>query len=81
LFYCCNRKRKVLVGGEVLEFKDYPWHPKDLHLVDETCPWHKYYVSFTTRPSGPRLLDVRIPFVNYYDGPTLHRLTRLSRGD
>jgi len=80
LLYCCNRERKVLVGGEVLEFKHYPWHPKDVHLVDETCPWHKYYLSFITTANGPRVFGARIPFVNDFDGPTRHRLTRLSRG-
>jgi len=80
LFYCCNRERKVLVGGEVLEFEHYPWHPKDVHLVDETCPWHKYYLSFITTANGPRVFRTRIPFVNDFDGPTRHRLTRLSQG-
>ncbi len=80
LFYCCNRERKVLAGGEILEFKHYPWHPEDVHLVDETCPWHKYYLSFITTANGPRVFGARIPFVNDFDGPTRHRLTRLSRG-
>lgn len=77
LFYCCNRERKVLIGGEIVEFREYPWHPKDVHLVDEGCPWHKYYASFTTTSNGPRVLGMRVPFVNYYDGPTWHRLSRL----
>ena len=80
LFYCCNRERKILVGGEIQEFRRYPWHPKDVHLVDERCTWHNYYVSFATKVNGPRVLGVRVPFVNYYDGPTWHRLTRLSQG-
>jgi len=79
LFYCGNRERKVLVGGEVREFAHYPWHPEEVHLVDEPCPWHNYYLSFATNSNGPRMLGVRIPFVNYYDGPTWHRLTRLRR--
>ena len=56
LFYCCNRERKMLVGGEVQEFTRYPWHPEDVHLVDEPCPWHKYYLSFATNSNGPKLL-------------------------
>ncbi len=79
LFYCCNRERKVLVGGEVQEFARYPWHADDVHLVDERCPWHQHYFSFSTYSNGPRLLGIRIPFVNYFDGPIRHRLTQLSR--
>jgi len=77
LFYCCNRERKVLVGGEISDYREYAWHPKDVHLVDERCPWHKYYASFTTTANGPTVLGMRVPFVNYYDGPTWHRLSRL----
>jgi len=77
LFYCCNRERKVLIGGEIVEFRAYPWHSKDVNLIDEKCPWNNYYVSFTTTTNGPRILGVRVPFVNYYDGPTWHRLSRL----
>ncbi len=79
LFYCCNRERKVLVGGEVQEFSRYPWQADDVHLLDERCPWHQYYFSFSTYSNGPRFLGIRIPFVNYFDGPIRHRLTRLSR--
>ncbi len=79
LFYCCNRERKMLVGGEVQEFARYPWHGEDVHVVDEHCPWYKSYLSFATNSNGPKLLGVRIPFMNYYDGPVWHRLTRLSR--
>ncbi len=79
LFYCCNRERKVLVGGEVQEFSRYPWQADDVHLLDERCPWHQYYFSFSTYSNVPRFLGIRIPFVNYFDGPIRHRLTRLSR--
>jgi len=79
LFYCCNREIKILTGGEVQEFARYPWHSKDIHFVDEHCPWYKYYLAFITKSNGPKILGTRIPFVNYFDGPTCHRLTRLSR--
>jgi hypothetical protein len=79
LFYCCNRERKVLVGGEIQEFTRYPWYSEDVHLVDERCPWHKYYLSFSTSSNGPKLLGCRVPLMNYFDGPTWHRLTRLRR--
>lgn len=66
LFYCCNRERKVLPGGEVSSFLDYPWSPSDRILIDEPCPWHQYYLA----PS-PTLF-------HRYDGVHRHRLTTLA---
>lgn len=76
LFYCCNRERKQLVGGEVQEFDRYPWSGRDVHLVDGACPWHRYYLAVRR---GPCVLGRRWPLVNYFDGPHRHRLTRLAR--
>lgn len=76
-FYCSNRERKVLAGGEITEFAAYPWHQGDKHLVDEPCPWHNWFLDRGPTARGPRILGLRIPFVNYYDGPTRHRLTVL----
>lgn len=78
LFYCCNREAKTLPGGEVLEFRNYPWRQDDVHRVDGPCPWHQYFFAPRTTARGPRLLGVRLPFVNFYDGLTLHRLSALS---
>lgn len=80
LFYCCNRELKVLPGGEVVEFKKYPWDDNDKHLIDEYCPWYKYFLSLLScqAQNGPRIFGIRIPFINYFDGPILHRLTVLS---
>jgi hypothetical protein len=58
LFYCCNRELKRLIGGEVIEFKKYPWWPADRHLVDEVCPWYRY--QLLTRRSA-KLLGIPIP--------------------
>jgi SAM-dependent methyltransferase len=74
LFYCCNRELKRLIGGEVIEFKKYPWWPADRHLVDEVCPWYQY--QLLTRRSA-KLLGLPIPRVKYYQ-PILHRLTVLA---
>ena len=74
LFYCCNRESKALVGGEVSEFLNYPWNNGDQYLVDEYCPWHQYFFSLSLAEKGPRLVGVRVPFVNFYDGRHLHRL-------
>lgn len=77
LFYCCNREVKNLEGGERTEFFEYPWQARDRHLVDELCPWWRHRFSTTTSPRGPRLLGVRVPFVNYFK-PVRHRLTVLA---
>lgn len=65
LFYCCNRVLKKLPGGEILEFKKYPWHEKDRHILDEEPRFYEYkFIS-------------EFPFVSYLDGRMQHRLTNL----
>ena len=78
LFYCCNRIEKIMEGGEVSRFFSYPWRKDDIYLVDEYCPWHRHFLSPQLSTCGPELQGVRIPFVNYFDGPVFHRLTVLS---
>jgi len=78
LFYCCNRIEKIMVGGEVSRFFSYPWQKEDIYLVNEYCPWHRHFLSPQLSTRGPKLRGVRIPFVNYFDGPVFHRLTVLS---
>lgn len=77
LFYCCNREEKEMPGGEISKFLSYPWRKEDFHLVDEYCPWHLYVFSFGRAKNGPQLFKIRIPFINYFDGPIMHRLTVL----
>ena len=77
LFYCCNREKKILPGGEVLEFYRYPWVSGDQYLLDEVCPWHRYFFARGQSDNGPKLLGVRVPFVNFYDGDHMHRLAIL----
>jgi hypothetical protein len=72
-FYCCNRERKELPGGEVSDFMKYPWSGDDEHLLDGLCPWHQWYVA-PRRRSGLVPVSLRVP----YDGPHLHRLTKLA---
>jgi hypothetical protein len=79
LFYCCNREYKEMPGGEVAEFELYPWSPRDRFVVDEQCPWQQYYLSLHQALRGWRVLGLRVPFVNLYDGDTRHRLAVLSR--
>jgi SAM-dependent methyltransferase len=70
LFYCCNRERKVLPGGEVSALAHYPWREGDRTLIDAPCPWHQYFVT----PGRKRL---PVPFVRRYDGVHRHRLVTL----
>ncbi|MFC1902373.1 hypothetical protein ACFLX3_05570 [Chloroflexota bacterium] len=66
LFYCQNREKKVMIGGEVAEFSKYPWHKNDTHLVDEICP----FVG--------RIVTPKFPFLHHLDGAIRHRLTILE---
>ena len=77
LFYCCNREKKELPSGDGVEFLKYLWSENDVHLVDEYSPWHTHFVSLHTLKNGPKLLNFRIPFINYFDGPHRHRLSKL----
>jgi len=77
LFYCCNREDKVMAGGEVSRFFLYPWDKQDRILIDEQCAWYKYFVSCRTIGRGPRILNFRVPFVNYFDGIHWQRLAVL----
>lgn len=78
LFICCNRERKEMVGGEVAEFLKYPWQNDDRILIDESCKFQKFYFSRGRSPEGPRPLGVRLPLVNYYDGPIWLRLAHMA---
>ncbi len=77
-FYCVNRLEKTLCGGEVNRFYDYPWHERDEIFMDGPCPYYTHFVAPCTRSNGPRRWGIRIPFVNYFDGPMKHRLVRLA---
>lgn len=77
LFYCCNREQKILKGGEILEFNKYPWSEHDQHLVDEYCPWYKYFLSLSHSKNGPKIFGMRIPIIHYFDGTMQHRLTKM----
>jgi len=78
LFYCCNRELKILSGGERLEIRKFPWLERDIHLIDEYCPWFRYFLSRARTVDGPRAFGMRIPFINYFDGRIIHRLSVLS---
>jgi len=79
LFYCCNRERKVLMGGEVLEFSKYPYVKTDQHYVNEYCPWYKFFLHIHPfSKNSVKFLKIKVPFIKKFDGPIIHRLSRLS---
>lgn len=77
-FYCVNRLKKTLVGGEVSSFSEYPWQVDDAVFLDGLCPYYTHYWAPYTRPEGPHILGRRIPCLNYFDGPHVHRLVHLA---
>lgn len=77
-FYCVNRLQKELPDGEITRFYDYPWGKDDDIFIDGPCPYFTHYLESTTAPNGPRLLGVRVPFINYFDGALAHRLAHLA---
>ena len=77
-FYCVNRLLKELPGGEVTRFQDYPWQEGDDLFIDGPCPYHTRFFARHTLPRGPKLLGMRVPFVNYFDGIIMHRLVHLA---
>ena len=75
-FYCCNRIEKIMPGGEVSSYFNYPWDKNDLHLIDQICPWHQFYIGAGANKF--KIKGIPIPFVSKYDGPHWHRLTKLN---
>jgi hypothetical protein len=76
-FYCCNRMEKQMPDGTWSRFNDYPWDEEDAVLVDEPCPWHRYFL--TPDPKGRvRIFGHRLPRKVTYDGVHWHRLARMS---
>lgn len=77
-FYCVNRASKALPDGSVIGFADYPWSAADRVYLDGPCSYYTHYLSRWTGPHGPRVLGIRVPFVNWFDGPHVHRLAQLA---
>lgn len=79
-FFCLNRTRKELPDGEVAAFHDYPWADDDVVYLDGPCPYARWFLPPPLRYGhGPRVLGVRIPFVNHFEGDHRHRLACLAR--
>ena len=82
-FYCCNRIEKNMPGGEISSYFNYPWNVNDIHLIDEPCPWHQFYIGAGSNKYN--IKGVPVSFVSEYDGPhcgargTRHRLAPPDR--
>jgi hypothetical protein len=76
-WYCVNRVRNTLPGGEVSDFFRYPWRDDDEVFLDGPCPYLTHFFDQHQYPNGPRLFGARVPLVNYFDGRAWHRLVRL----
>jgi hypothetical protein len=79
LFYCCNRESKTLIGGEVSEFRAYPWENGDCYLMDDACPWTTYFLRWGRAKNGPRVFGIPLPLASFYDGKVVHRLVCLKQ--
>ena len=77
-FYCVNRLRKELPQGEIASFNDYPWSKDDDVFFDGSCPYYTHFIGATTLSRGPRVLGIRLPLINYFDGIMMHRLVHLA---
>ena len=62
-FYCCNREEKILPGGEILKFNEYPWDNCEVILTEE-CSWHKKFYCFY------------FPYIKSYDGEIIHSIVK-----
>lgn len=67
--YCCNRREKRLIGGEILRFSDYPWDGFTYIIADEPCPWHQSFYKLKRGKFLP-IPKTGLP----YDGVIDHRL-------
>jgi hypothetical protein len=66
-FYCCNRKEKSLPDGTVTKINEYPWRYNDKIIIDELCPWHQDYYTFSK------------PFYKKFDGLIIHQLRIMNQ--
>ncbi len=79
LFYCCNRLEKH-IGKNIIRFMEFPWLKKDVHLVDESCPWHQWFFGLGSSPNV-RFAGIPVPFMHKYDGQHWNRLTVLAKSE
>jgi hypothetical protein len=78
LFYCCNRRSKVLPCGEVIRFADYPWHEQDRFIIDEQPPFYRWFFSPYKTLKHLKIGKVPVPLGRLFDGPMHHRMGYLK---
>jgi hypothetical protein len=66
-FFCCNRVKKVLIGGETLIFDKYAWGDCEVIYEEENCDW---YSKFPVQ---------KPPFWLPFDGALKARLVKYSQ--
>jgi hypothetical protein len=79
LFYCCNRLEKILPDGTPARIFEFPWKDEDEFLVDEPCPWHKFFVGRIGGKNVKLMGIIPIPLLRKYDGVHWHRLAVLAQ--
>lgn len=77
-FYCVNKLRNRMPGGEISNFMEYPWQNPDDLFLDRPCPYLRFFIDLSVYPNGPRLWGRRLPLVNYFDGSHWERLAHLA---
>jgi hypothetical protein len=78
LFYCCNRLEKILPDGTAARIFEFPWKKEDVFIVDEVCPWHKFFVGRIGGTNVKLMNIIPIPLLRKYDGVHWHRLAKIS---
>ncbi|MBF0216042.1 MAG: putative sugar O-methyltransferase [Candidatus Omnitrophica bacterium] len=66
IFYCLNRVSKKLPCGEMVEFNNYPWDVRDIHIIDGKPVFVNYHFSR------------HYPFVHIDKLEKRHRLTKMA---
>jgi hypothetical protein len=65
-------------AGEVAQFFSYPWQKEDRHLINELCPWQRFYFSFHKTMRGAKVFKGRVPLIAFFDGDIHHRLSVMN---
>ena len=76
-FYCCNRVEKVMPGGEMARFADYPWKQEDEIILEGNPAWYGWFFGGGGLPVIS-LGAFQLPLLRRYDGVHAHRFIRMA---
>lgn len=76
-FYCCNRVEKVMSGGEVARFADYPWKKEDEVIAEGLPGWYGWFLGVGGLPAANWGI-FQLPLLRRYDGVHAHRFIRMA---